>query len=124
MTGDTANTDSKTTGMNWDFVGQPGYMATEAEGAREDRARTVSVESPTYRWKNTVWMGWPSWVRRTRERDDQAETARIEGAGRAGGPSERAEISDQRRDKESGGGRIPEVNRGKKFKGEARKERQ
>lgn len=43
MTGDIANTDSKTTGMNWDSVDQPGYMVTEGDGAREDRAGTVSL---------------------------------------------------------------------------------
>lgn len=43
VTGGNANNYSKT-GIDWDFAIQPGYMATEAEGGRENRARTVGMK--------------------------------------------------------------------------------
>ena len=43
VTGGTACNDSKTTGINWDFSGQPGYMVAEGEHGRENWARTVGT---------------------------------------------------------------------------------
>lgn len=47
-------------------------------------------------------------------KDNEAQTTNSKGVGRAGGSSETA-INDQRQDKESGGRRMLEVNRGKKL---------
>lgn len=40
VTGGNADTDSKATGMRWDFAGQSRYVATEAEQGKENRAET------------------------------------------------------------------------------------
>lgn len=108
----------RTAGTHWDFAGQAGFMATEADGGREDRTRTAGGSITTTCWRKSKWMDEPAG---SAEPGKETETTSRKGAGGARAHWRGLKSTIRNRTEGSGGRRSPEASRGKKFKGEARR---